>query len=87
MSETDRQIEYWQSKEVSEAYTTRTCSECGSISGPQGREGLGIREWTCDDCGTVHNRDANAARNILRLGHQALAEGAAKSRRCQGEKR
>jgi len=30
--------------------------------------GLGIREWTCDDCGTVHDRDVIAAKNILRCG-------------------
>lgn len=65
--------------EVSEAYTTQTCSECGALppSRPKGIAGLGIREWTCDDCGAVHDRDVNAARNILRLGQQALAEGAA----------
>jgi Putative transposase DNA-binding domain len=38
-------------------------------------KGLEIREWTCDDCGAVHDRDVNAARNILRMGRQALAEG------------
>lgn len=56
--------------EVNEAYTTQTCSACGSISGPKGRKGLGVREWSCD-CGAVHNRDVNAAQNILRLGSQA----------------
>ena len=71
--------------EVSEAYSSQTCSECGSLppSRPRGIAGIGIREWRCDDCGTVHDRDVNAARNILRLGHQALAEGAAIARRCQ----
>ncbi|WP_156437299.1 MULTISPECIES: zinc ribbon domain-containing protein [unclassified Burkholderia] len=29
----------------------------------------------CSDCGTVHDRDTNAARNIARQGLQALAEG------------
>jgi putative transposase len=55
-------------KEVDEAYTTRTCSECRSLSGPKGREGLGIRQWVCGDCGSEHHRDINAALNIARLG-------------------
>ena len=38
--------------EVDEANTTRTCSACGSISGPRGLEGLGIRRWVCGDCGS-----------------------------------
>ena len=61
--------------DTSEYLTTQVCSECGSISGPKGLKDLGIREWTCDGCGAVHDRDLNAARNILRLGRQALAEG------------
>ena len=62
---------------VSESYTTQTCSCCGSIpaSSPKGRAGLRIREWTCSDCGAVHDRDVNAARNILAAGHRRLAEG------------
>ena len=62
---------------VNESYTTQTCSCCGSIpaSSPKGRAGLGIREWTCSDCGAVHDRDVNAARNILAAGHRRLAEG------------
>ncbi len=59
-------------KLVNEANTTRTCSYCGALTGPKGRSGLGIREWTCSDCGTVHDRDVNSANNILRLGHQSL---------------
>ena len=62
-------------EEVNEAYTTQTCSSCGSISGPQGMAGLGIREWTCGDCGEHHDRDINAAKNILALGHGRLAGG------------
>lgn len=58
--------------EINEAYTTRTCSQCGARGGPQGREGLGVREWVCSACGAVHDRDVNAALNILRLGHQSL---------------
>lgn len=64
--------------EVDERYTTQTCSHCGSLppERPKGIAGLGIREWTCGDCGTVLDRDVNAARNILRLGLETLAEGA-----------
>jgi transposase len=62
--------------DVNEYLTTQTCSECASVGGPKGSEGLEIREWQCDDCGAVHDRDVNAAQNHLRLGRQALAEGA-----------
>lgn len=55
-------------KIVNEAYTTRACSECGSLSGPQGLRGLSVREWQCIDCGSMHDRDVNAARNIAKLG-------------------
>jgi len=62
---------------VNESYTTQTCSCCGSLSAssPKGRAGLRIREWTCVDCGTAHDRDINAARNILAAGHRRLAVG------------
>ena len=59
--------------EVSEYLTTQACSGCGAIGGPKGREGLGIREWVCGECGAVHDRDVNAALNILRMGHHTLA--------------
>ena len=63
--------------EVNENYTTQTCSCCGAISAnsPKGRAGLRIREWTCTGCGALHDRDINAARNILALGHERLAVG------------
>lgn len=63
--------------EVNEAYSTQACSDCGSISvnSPKGRAGLGIREWTCPDCGALHDRDVNAAKNILAAGHCRLAGG------------
>jgi len=62
---------------VNEAYSTQTCSCCGAISAssPKGRAGLRIREWVCSDCATVHDRDVNAARNILAAGHRRLAAG------------
>jgi putative transposase len=61
---------------VNEAYTSQTCAECRSIAGPKGRAGLNKRMWTCSDCGVVHHRDLNAARNILRVGLHTLVEGA-----------
>ncbi len=56
--------------EVDEAFTSRTCSACGSIpaSSPKGMGGLGMRRWECSDCGASHHRDVNAAQNILRVG-------------------
>ena len=63
-------------EEVNEAYTTQTCSCCGSnLSSPKGRTGLGIREWQCMECGTLHDRDINSALNILALGHERLEGG------------
>ena len=51
---------------VSERNTSRTCSSCGSLSGPQGVNGLRVRHWMCCDCGESHDRDINAAKCILR---------------------
>jgi putative transposase len=64
--------------EVCERMSTQTCSECGSLpaSRPRGIAGLSKRNWACDECGTVHDRDVNAARNILRVGQYTLSEGA-----------
>ena len=61
---------------VNESYTTQTCSSCRQIgdSSPKGRQGLGIREWTCE-CGVTHDRDINAAKNILAAGLCRLAVG------------
>lgn len=65
--------------EVSERLSSQVCSECGSLppSRPKGIADLGKRVWACDDCGTVHDRDVNAARNILRVGLDTLRLGAA----------
>jgi putative transposase len=50
---------------VSERNTSVTCSICGALSGPRGVNGLIVRSWVCSDCGELHDRDVNAARNIL----------------------
>ena len=64
--------------EVDEAFSTQVCSECGCLGGPKGIADLGIRQWTCAHCGASHDRDVNAARNILaRSGHRAPVEGIA----------
>jgi IS605 OrfB family transposase len=55
--------------EVDESFTTQTCSACGGLppERPRGIAGLGVREWRCSSCGVTHDRDVNAARNILAL--------------------
>lgn len=62
---------------VNERYSIQACWCCGTISAnsPKGRAGLRIREWTCCECGTAHDRDVNAAKNILAAGHCHLAVG------------
>jgi IS605 OrfB family transposase len=64
-------------EEVDERFTTQVCSDCGQLpdSRPNGIADLGIREWRCSDCGAVHDRDFNAALNILRRGRATLAVG------------
>src|SRR5665213_2169297 len=66
-----RQLEY-QSQQaartfevVRESHTSVTCSTCGALTGPRGVNGLIVRFWICRDCGESHDRDVNAARNIL----------------------
>jgi putative transposase len=53
---------------VSERYTTRACSSCGSLTGPSGLDMLDVRVWMCSGCGDTHDRDVNAAKNILSVG-------------------
>jgi putative transposase len=45
--------------------TSQVCSACGVKDGPKP---LSVREWTCGACGTLHDRDVNAAKNILAAG-------------------
>jgi putative transposase len=47
--------------------TSQVCSACGVKDGPKP---LSVREWQCQACGTVHDRDVNAARNIAALGRR-----------------
>ena len=49
--------------------SSKTCSVCGAIN-----ETLNLRDrnWRCDDCGTIHDRDRNAAINIYRVGASTL---------------
>lgn len=82
MHEFRRQMEYksaWYGRTVVFANrfapTSKTCSECGSY---QQKMPLSIRQWTCPDCGTRHDRDVNAAQNILSFataGEAGLARG------------
>jgi transposase len=60
--------------QVSEKFSTCTCSTCYKRTGPSGLSGLSIREWKCVSCGAVHDRDINSALNILRFGHETLRE-------------
>lgn len=46
---------------VPAAYTSQDCSVCGARGE---KKGLGVRFWRCSECGTEHDRDINAARNI-----------------------
>lgn len=48
--------------------SSKTCSVCGCV---QEKMSLHVREWTCPDCGAHHDRDINAATNLLR---QAMPE-------------
>ena len=53
--------------------SSKRCGNCGHIleSLP-----LNVREWDCPNCGTHHDRDINAARNILAVGHTVAVCGA-----------
>lgn len=52
--------------------SSKTCSDCGHIVE---KLPLNVRKWTCPECGATHDRDANAAVNILAAGHAVTAHG------------
>lgn len=60
--------------------SSKTCSACGHVleSLP-----LSVRQWICPDCGASHDRDQNAAKNLLALGLAALSGPTASSVGCE----
>ncbi|WP_405653348.1 RNA-guided endonuclease InsQ/TnpB family protein [Streptomyces sp. NBC_00019] len=53
--------------------SSRLCSGCGSV---RERVPLSVRTWTCGTCGAAHDRDVNAAKNLLAAGLAATVCGA-----------
>jgi putative transposase len=53
--------------------SSKRCGNCGHIVD---QLPLNIREWDCPNCGTHHDRDINAAKNILAVGHTVTVCGA-----------
>jgi putative transposase len=71
-SEFVRQLEYkarWYGREligIDRWYpSSKRCSDCGYT---MPKMPLSVREWVCPECGSTHDRDVNAARNILAAG-------------------
>jgi putative transposase len=62
--------------------STKLCSGCGALNP---NLTLVDRTWLCSSCGTQHDRDLNAARNILAEGMRVLAAGQTESQNARGE--
>lgn len=59
--------------------TSKTCVECGYRIG---RMPLSVRSWACPECGTLHDRDVNAAINILSAASVEYGRGGQVSHGC-----
>ena len=82
-SEFVRQLEYkasWYGREligIDKWFpSSKRCSDCGYTAQ---KMPLNVRQWTCPECGSIHDRDVNAARNVLAAGLAASARGEAVS--------
>jgi IS605 OrfB family transposase len=53
---------------VQQSDTARICSSCRAFTGPADLRMLAVRIWVCSKCGDIHDRDVNAAKNILSAG-------------------
>jgi IS605 OrfB family transposase len=53
---------------TNENHSSITCGVCFLKTGPTGLSKLGVRKWTCSACNSHHDRDVNAAKNILTFG-------------------